>query len=86
MYLFSLLSTQVYKTLLNREKRGQTSHLYSNDVSRILIPLPPIEKQNDIAKHIETLRLKAKTLQAEGKAILEDAKRKVEQMIIGNSK
>ena len=83
MYLYSLLSTQVYKTLLNREKRGQTSHLYAKDVSRVLIPLPPIEKQNEIAKHIEEIRLRAKVLQAEGKAILEDAKRKVEEMIIG---
>lgn len=82
MYLYSLLSTQVYKTLLNREKRGQTSHLYAKDVSRVLIPLPPIEKQNEIAKHIEEIRLRAKVLQAEGKAILEDAKRKVEEMII----
>ncbi len=83
MYLYSLLSTQVYKTLLNREKRGQTSHLYANDVSRILIPLPSIEKQNKIAKHIADIRTRAKALQTEGKTILENAKRKVEEMIIG---
>lgn len=83
MYLYSLLSTEVYKTLLNREKRGQTSHLYANDVSRVLIPLPPIEKQNEIAKHIGEIRLRAKALQEEGKNILENAKREVERMIIG---
>lgn len=83
MYLYSLLSTQVYKTLLNREKRGQTSHLYANDVSRILIPLPSIEKQNKIAKHIVDIRTRAKALRAEGKGILDNAKHKVEQMIIG---
>ena len=83
MYLYSLLSTGIYKTLLNREKRGQTSHLYAQDVKQILIPIPPIDKQNIIAGHIEEIRLKAKALQAEGKAILEDAKLKVEQMIMG---
>ena len=83
MYLYSVLSTKVYKTLLNREKRGQTSHLYAQDVKQLFVPIPPIAKQNCIAKHIEELRTRAKALQAEGKVILEDAKRKVEQMIIG---
>ena len=45
---------QIYKTLLNREKRGQTSHLYSQDVKQISIPVPPIEKQNIIAYKIVT--------------------------------
>lgn len=82
MFLYSLLSTSIYKTLLNREKRGQTSHLYAQDVRHIRIPIPPINKQNTIAEHIKSLRMNAKALQAEGKAILEDAKRKVEEMII----
>ena len=83
MFLYSLLSTSIYKTLLNREKRGQTSHLYAQDVRHIRIPIPPINKQNTIAEHIKSLRMNAKALQVEGKAILEDAKRKVEEMIIG---
>lgn len=83
MYLYSVLSTKVYKTLLNREKRGQTSHLYAQDVKQLFVPIPPIAKQNCIAKHIEELRTRAKALQTEGKAILEDAKRKVEEMIMG---
>jgi restriction endonuclease S subunit len=83
MFLYSLLSTSIYKTLLNREKRGQTSHLYAQDVRHIRIPISPINKQNTIAEHIKSLRMNAKALQAEGKAILEDAKRKVEEMIIG---
>ena len=42
----------------------------------------PIEKQNDIAEHIENIRLQAKILQKDGSTILENAKREVEQMII----
>ncbi len=83
MYLYSLLSTRIYKTLLNREKRGQTSHLYSNDIKHICIPIPPIDKQNSIAEYIEKLRSRAKALREEGKNILENAKREVERMIIG---
>lgn len=45
MYLYSLLSTTLYKTLLNREKRGQTSHLYSQDVKRILVPIPLLKNK-----------------------------------------
>ena len=47
------------------------------------IPIVSIDKQRDIVNHIADIRTKAKALQAEGKAILEDAKRKVEEMIIG---
>ena len=47
------------------------------------IPLPPLTKQQEIADHISNLRLHAKGLQAEGNQILENAKKEVEQMIIG---
>lgn len=46
------------------------------------IPVPSINKQQEIVDYIADIRTRAKALQAEGKAILEDAKRKVEQMII----
>lgn len=47
------------------------------------LPLPPKEKQVEIANHVYNLRQQAKALQAEGKAILEQAKREVERMILG---
>ena len=47
------------------------------------LPLPPKEKQVEIAQHVYKMRQQAKALQAEGKAILEQAKREVEAMIIG---
>lgn len=47
------------------------------------VPLPPKAKQQQIVNYIADIRTRAKALQAEGKAILEDAKRKVEKMIIG---
>ena len=46
--------------------------------------MPSYEVQQKIATQIQRIRQQAKVLQAEGKAILEDAKRKVEQMIIGS--
>ena len=47
------------------------------------VPLPPKTKQQEIVDYIADIRTRAKLLQAEGKAILEDAKLKVEQMIMG---
>ncbi len=47
------------------------------------LPLPPKEKQIEIANHVYELRQKAKTLQEEGKRILELAKQEVEKMILG---
>lgn len=82
-YLFGLFTSKTFQTLMNREKRGQTSHIYSNDIKHILIPLPPLEKQNEIADHIQTIRDQAKQLRAEAAAGLEQAKREVEAMILG---
>ena len=47
------------------------------------VPLPPKAKQQQIVNYIADIRTRAKALQTESKAILEDAKRKIEQMIIG---
>lgn len=46
------------------------------------LPLPPKEKQVEIACHVYEMRQQAKTLQEEGKRILEQAKKEVERMII----
>ena len=47
------------------------------------VPLPTKVKQEEIVAYIADIRTRAKALQAEGKAILEEAKRKIEQIIIG---
>lgn len=50
---------------------------------RLCIPLPPIDKQTEIADHITTVRDQAKALQQQAKADLEQAKKEVEAMILG---
>ncbi len=85
LFVFSLLSTELYKNLLNREKRGQTSHIYPRDIGQIKIPLPPLGKQDEIANHIALVRQKAKQLQQEASEGLEQAKREVEAMILGEA-
>jgi type I restriction enzyme M protein len=83
MYLFSLLNIDIYKILLNREKTGQTSHIYGKDIKKIKIPLPPIEKQNEMAEHIQKIRDTAKQLKTEAVQDFKNAKLEVEKMILG---
>lgn len=47
------------------------------------LPLPSLEEQQEIVNHIDSIRQQAKQRQEKGKAILEKAKKEVEQMIIG---
>jgi len=82
-YLFGFLSSQFAFTLINREKRGQTSHLYPNDLKKLLIPTPPLKVQKRIADKLKTDRTKAYKLQEEAKNILDEAKNKVEKIILG---
>lgn len=50
-YLLQLFNTRNYYLLINREKRGQTSHLYPSDMKNLLVPVPEnIEIQNENAK------------------------------------
>lgn len=56
----------------------------SDFLEKMNVPLPPIDKQQEIVDCISTMRNKAKRLQEEGKVILENAKRKVERIIIGD--
>ncbi len=52
-------------------------------LEKFSLPLPPLSKQKEIADHVANLRQQAKELQAEGKLILENAKKDVEHLIIG---
>ena len=81
-YLFEVLKLQ-QKGIYRLQTGAAQPHVYAADLQMLNIPIVSIDKQRDIVNHITDIRTKAKALQAEGKAILEDAKRKVEQMIIG---
>jgi restriction endonuclease S subunit len=82
-YLFALLSSSVFQSLLNREKRGQTSHIYPYDIRQIMIPRPKFEVQQRIAEGVRQIRSKAKDLRQQGEAELYEAKRSIENIILG---
>ena len=83
-YIKELIKSRIGQLSLNRLKRPVArANINLEEIATIQIVLPPYEMQCKIAGEIQNIRQKVKILQAEGKAILEDAKRKVEQMIIG---
>lgn len=81
-YVFEVLKLQ-QKGIYRLQTGAAQPHVYTADLQMLSIPIVSIDKQQEIVNYIADIRTQAKTLQAESKAILEDAKRKVEQMIMG---
>lgn len=69
--------------IYNLQQGAGQPHVYASDLSKLNIPLPRLEKQNEIVNYIQNIREQAKTLQQEATEVLETAKQKVEQMILG---
>ena len=81
-YLFEVLKLQ-QKGIYRSQTGAAQPHVYTADLQMLNIPAVPKTKQQEIVTYIADIRARAKALQADGKTILENAKRKVEQMIIG---
>jgi restriction endonuclease S subunit len=83
IYLLSYLKSSFGNMQIKREITGATvTGLTKDVVNSLKIPLPPIEKQNQIAKRISKIRDQAKQLQTEAKNGIEQAKHEVEIMIL----
>lgn len=83
-YLFYYCNCSLYKYWVDTIQRPAVqANINSEEFKQIIIPLPPMAKQQEIADHITALRHQAAQLQQEGKEALEKAKQEVEQMILG---
>ena len=80
--LFSILKLKPFSLLLNREKRGQTSHLYPDDVKKINVPIPPLEKQQEIADRITDIRQQAQQLKEKTHEALKKASEEIEKILL----
>lgn len=82
-YLFYYCNCSLYKYWVDTIQRPAVqANINSEEFRQIIIPLPPMAKQQEIADHITALRHQAAQLQQEGKEALEKAKQEVEQMIL----
>jgi len=83
-YLHSILgSSLIYRLFEKSTIGGVVDNLNIDLVKKVKIPLPPLKKQTEIAKHIAKTRNRAKQLQQQAKSELEQAKQEVEQLILG---
>ena len=83
LLLFYILNLDIYKELLNREKRGQTAHIYPKDISKIPIVLPDKDLQNEWIKHIKDIIEKADFLEKEADEEEKKAVKKVRGILLG---
>lgn len=84
MYLYFYLRT-MYNIKITDSMQSQTNgirNLIMQEYFDQIIVVPPLQKQQEIVNRIMAMRQQAKSLQEEGKEILEQAKRKVESMIM----
>lgn len=81
-YIYEVLKVQ-QKSIYWLQTGAAQPHVYASDLASLIIPVIPLSQQQEIIKHISTIRQQAITLQEEGKKMLEQAKEEVEQMIIG---
>lgn len=83
-YLTIVLRSSLILAQTKHLMTGNTlPRLQTTDVETLVLPNPEISQQEEIVKYIYGLKAKAKQLQKEGDALLEEAKQKIEKMIIG---
>jgi type I restriction enzyme S subunit len=81
-YVKEFMKSSIGQLNLDRLKRPVArANINLEEIASIQIVLPQIEKQNEIAEHIQSIRTKAKQLQEKATEGLEKAKREVERMI-----
>lgn len=83
LLLFYILNLDIYKELLNREKRGQTAHIYPKDISQIPIVVPDKDLQNELVEHIKGIIEKVFFLEKEADEAEKIAVTKVKEILLG---
>ena len=79
LYFRSILGQ---KQFFRKNNGGVIPEINQNALKSILVSLPPLAVQAEIANHITEIRTKAKRLEQEAKEIIERAKKEVEMMIL----
>lgn len=83
-YLHVVLRSSVsLKQMELRSSGGNYPAIIESELKRIIIPIPPLSIQQMIVDKICVIKNKSKQLQKEGDALLEEAKQRIEKMIIG---
>lgn len=82
-YLLTCFMMQPIQKLINRMTRGQSAHLYAEDLQYLKIPVPPLDVQQTIIDEMDRRRSEVKRLRSQAEAVVAAAKARVERMILG---
>jgi restriction endonuclease S subunit len=82
-YLKEILGSKIIKTYYNKMgARGVQINISSEQILSALIPVPPIEKQQEIANHITQIRQQAQALKDKTKLALQKANEEIENLLL----
>jgi type I restriction enzyme S subunit len=83
-YLFEFTQSSVYKMWVKAIQRttGQPN-INAEEYQSLQIPVPPFDKQKEIAKHITDIRQQAQQLKDNTKEALKKASAEIEKKLIG---
>ncbi len=83
-YVFYFCNSKLYSFWVMMIQRPSAQpNINSEEFKSLRIPLPPIHKQNEIAERITLIRNHAQALNIEADKILDNAKKNIEKMILG---
>jgi len=85
-FLLSFIRTPLFKQKILRQSCGGAQpNISEYEITSIKIPLPPLSVQNKIAEEVKKRMQKAEQLQKEAKEELEEAKKEVDRIILGEN-
>lgn len=81
-YLLALLNMNCFYFMVNRETRGQTSHLYPNDMQHLQVPVPNKGLQDEIGNEFKRRLDTIRKLKDEAAEIFSQTKKEIEKQIL----
>ena len=83
-YLYLLLRSSLSLEQMSiRSSGGNYPAIIESELKKVLIPIPTLSVQKEIIDTVMGMKNKAKKMQEEGNALIEEAKQKIESLIIG---
>lgn len=87
IFLWGLLRSSIYQSLITREATGAImAAVTQSQLAKIKIPFPPFSVQNQIANEINFRQKEAEKFCFEAEKVMEEAKQKFEKIALGEIK
>ena len=82
-YVRDFIKSKFGQSILDRIKRPVArANINLDEIGIILIPVPPLDKQKEIADHITSIRQQAQQLKEKSKEALSKASQEIEKILL----